>query len=107
MINLNHLRIFYHTAKNLSYAGAARELFISQPAVTKQVKTLEEYWDLKLFSKKGSKVYLTEEGHTILEYAKKIFEHEKELELAVEDMKNLEKGTLRLAVPRDKEGCLF
>ena len=99
MINLNHLRIFYHTAKNLSYTGAARELFISQPAVTKQVKTLEEYWDLKLFSKKGSRVYLTEEGHAILEYARKIFEQEKELELAVEDMKNLEKGTLRLAVP--------
>jgi DNA-binding transcriptional LysR family regulator len=100
MINLNHLRVFYHTAKNLSYTEAGRELLISQPAVTKQVKTLEEYWDLKLFSKKGSRVYLTEEGHTVLEYAKKIFENEMELEHAVEDIKNLEKGILRLAVPQ-------
>ena len=99
MINLNHLRVFYHTAKNLSYTKAGRDLFISQPAVTKQVKALEDYWDLKLFSKKGSRVYLTEEGKTILEYAKRIFGSEKELELAVEDIKTLEKGTLRLAHP--------
>ena len=99
MINLNDLRVFYHTAKNLSYTLAARDLFISQPAVTKQVKALEDYWRLKLFSKKGSRVYLTEEGNTILEYAKRIFESEKELELVVEDIKVLERGTLRFAVP--------
>lgn len=100
MINLNHLRVFYHTAKNLSYTMAGKELFISQPAVTKQVKALADYWDLKLFSRKGSRVLLTEEGKAVFEYAKKVFETEKELELAIDDIKDLERGNLRLALPQ-------
>lgn len=100
MINLNHLRVFYHTAKNLSYTKAGRDLYISQPAVTKQVHALEDYWDIKLFSKKGSRIYLTDEGKVVLEHAKRIFESEMDLELAVEDIKNLDKGILRIAVPQ-------
>ncbi len=100
MINLHHFRVFYHVAKNLSFTLAARDLYITQPAVTKQVQALEEMWDLKLFSKKGVKTVLTEEGEVLFECAKKIFEYEKEIELVVQEIKSLERGTFRIASPK-------
>lgn len=100
MINLHHFRVFYHVAKNLSFTLAARDLFITQPAVTKQVHALEEMLNLKLFRKKGVTTVLTEEGNLLFEYAKKLFEYEKEIELVVEEIKSLERGTLRIASPK-------
>ena len=100
MLNLHHLRVFFHVAKNLSYTLAAKDLYISQPAVTKQVKALEELLDLKLFVTKGSKTNLTEEGKTLFEYAKKLFDYEKEIELAVEEIKTLKRGILQLGTPK-------
>lgn len=100
MINFHHLRVFYHVAKNLSYTLAARDLYISQPAVTKQVKALEDTWNLKLFNKRGAKIYLTEEGKALSEYAAKVFSYEKEIELAAEELKTLKRGIIRLGTPR-------
>ena len=96
MINLNQLRIFYHAAKRLNFTKAAESLFITQPAVTAQVKHLETHCNLKLFKKKGRQVYLTDEGVTLYEYARKLFEYEKEIEDAIEDMRELKRGILRL-----------
>ncbi|WP_419662892.1 transcriptional regulator, LysR family [Desulfosarcina variabilis str. Montpellier] len=96
MINFNYLRSFYHVAKNLSFTLAAEELFVTQPAVTRQVKVLEDLWEMKLFGKYRGKIYLTEEGKYLYDYAKKIFEYEKEIEMAVEDIRELKQGVLRL-----------
>ena len=85
MLNLNQLRAFYQTAKHLSFTAAAKALFITQPAVTAQVKLFEDYVELKLFKKRRGKLFLTEEGKTIYEYAQKIFQNEKEIEAAVEE----------------------
>jgi len=100
MINLNQLRAFYQAAKYLSFTTAAEKLYVTQPAVTAQVKLLEDYFELKLFNKKGGKLYLTEEGKAIFDYAREIFEYEKEIEFAVEEMKKLKRGTLRLGTAR-------
>ena len=100
MINLNQLRAFYQAAKYLSFTTAAEKLYVTQPAVTAQVKLLEVYFELKLFNKKGGKLYLTEEGKAIFDYARKIFEYEKEIEVTVEEMKKLKRGTLRLGTAR-------
>jgi len=100
MINLNQLRAFYQAAKHMNFSTAARKLFITQPAVTAQVKHFEDYLELKLFKKKGGKLYLTDEGKTIYEYAQKLFECEKEIENAVEEIKKLGRGTLRLGTAR-------
>lgn len=98
MINFNFLRSFYHVANNLSFTLAARDLFITQPAVTRQVKLLEEYWGLRLFDKVRGKIYLTAEGNKLYEYAKKIFQYEQEIESAVKEIKELKQGVLRLAI---------
>ena len=100
MINLNQLRAFYQTAKCQNVSIAAKNLFVSQPAVTAQIKLFEENCGLKLFKKKGRNLFLTEEGKTLFNYARKIFEYERKIEDAVEQMKELKKGSLRLGSAR-------
>ncbi len=100
MINLNQLRAFYQTAKCQNVSLAARQLFVSQPAVTAQIKLFEASCGLKLFKKKGRQLVLTDEGKMLFDYAAKIFEYEKKIEDAVAQMKTLKKGTLRLGSAR-------
>ena len=100
MLNFNQLRIFYHAAKNLNFTAAANELFITQPAVTFQVKSFEEYCNLKLFKKKGRRVHLTDEGKALYEFAEKIFRFEKEIENAIDEMRELKRGVLRLGTTK-------
>jgi DNA-binding transcriptional LysR family regulator len=100
MLNLNQLRVFYHAAKRLNFTKAAESLYITQPAVTAQVKHLENNCNLKLFKKKGRHVYLTDEGVTLYDYARKLFDYEKEIEDAIEDMRELKRGILRLGTTK-------
>lgn len=100
MLNFNQLRIFFHAARNLNFTAAARDLFITQPAVTAQIKLLEEYCELKLFRKKGRGVYLTDEGQALFEYTKHVFSYEKEIEFAIEEMRELKRGVLRLGTTK-------
>jgi DNA-binding transcriptional LysR family regulator len=100
MINLNQLRAFYQAAKCQNLSIAAKHLFVSQPAVTAQVKLFEEHCGLKLFKRKGRKLYLTDEGKILYDYACKIFEYEKKIEDTVEHIKELKQGTLRLGSAR-------
>jgi len=100
MLNFNQLRVFYQTAKYLSCTKAAEKLYITQPAVTAQVKLLEDSCNLKLFKKKGRRMFLTDEGKTLYYYAKKVFEYEKEIESVIEDMKELKRGVLRLGTSK-------
>jgi len=100
MLNLNQLRVFYHAAKNLSYTVAAGELFITQPAVTAQMKAFEEYCSLKLFKKKGRNLFLTDQGRELFGYAEKVFKYEREIVNAIEDMRELKLGVLSLGTTK-------
>jgi len=100
MLNFNQLRVFYYAAKNLNFTAAANELYITQPAITAQVKSFETFCNLKLFKKKGRKIFLTDEGQTLFNYAEKIFKYEKEVEDAIDDMKELKRGVLRLGTTK-------
>ena len=100
MLNLNQLRVFYHAAKNLNFTVAARELFITQPAVTAQMKAFEDACDLKMFRKKGRNLILTDEGRELYRYAEKVFKYEKEIESAIADMHELKRGILSLGTTK-------
>ena len=100
MLNLNQLRAFYQVAKCKNVSLAAKQLFVSQPAVTAQVKLFEESCGLKLFKKKGRHLILTDEGKTLFNFSRKIFETEKKVEDAVAQMKALKKGNLKLGSAR-------
>jgi DNA-binding transcriptional LysR family regulator len=100
MLNLNQLRVFYEAAKHQSFTEAAHRLFVTQPAITGQVKSFENQCKLKLFKQKGRKICLTHEGETLYECVKKIFECEKEAENLVEEMREMKRGILRIGTTK-------
>jgi len=100
MINFNQLRVFHQAAKNMNFTAAANDLYITQPAVTAHVKLFEDFCNLKLFKRRGRKIYLTDEGKALYDYTQKIFEYEREIENLIEDMKGLKRGILRLGTTK-------
>ena len=100
MINFNQLRAFYQAARHENFTAAAKKLYITQPAVTAQMKLLEDHCNLKLFKKRGRRVYLTDEGKILYQYVRKIFDYEKEIEDVIEDMRELKRGVLRLGTTK-------
>ncbi len=100
MLNLNQLRAFYHTARRLSVTHAARDLCITQPAVTAQIKAFEAGTELKFFRKRGRRIHLTGEGQMVYEYAVALFEIEKKIENAIEEMRTLKRGVLRVGTTK-------
>jgi len=61
---LNALRMFEAAARHLSFTRASEELFVTQAAVSHQIKSLEEYLGLKLFRRQNRALFLTEEGQS-------------------------------------------
>lgn len=96
MINLNQLRAFYYVAKYASYTVAAEKLYISQPAVTAQIKLFENFYDMKLFRRKGREIVLTHAGKILFEKAERIFTVEDEVESALTQIKELNQGLLEI-----------
>ena len=94
--NFHHLYYFYAIAKAGSVSQAAKELRLSQPALSYQLKHLEEYLNVKLFERKGRKLILTEEGHSALSYAKQIFDVGKEFADGLRDRS--QKGRIRIQI---------
>ncbi len=79
-MDLNLLKTFYEVAKQLSFTKASKKLYITQPAVTSQIKTLEEsLGGVTLFKKVGRKIFITDEGKTLLKYATQLVETEEEI----------------------------
>nr|WP_297307248.1 LysR family transcriptional regulator [uncultured Flavobacterium sp.] len=66
------LKVFTAVAKRLSFTKASEEINISQPAVSKHVRELENELKSKLFDRKGNKIELTIYGQTLLNYAEKV-----------------------------------
>ncbi len=100
MLNLNQLRVFYHAARCQSFTQAAAELFISQPAVTAQIKAFESLHNLSLFRKNGRKLHLTSEGRILYDCVCKIFEYEKEVEKTIDGMRDMSVGMLRVGTTK-------
>jgi DNA-binding transcriptional LysR family regulator len=95
-MNFNHLLVFHKVAEKRHFTRAAEELFISQPAVSKQVHELEKKLGMSLFTQVGRKIYLTEAGQLLYHYSKQIFALAAEAEVALGEMTKLERGHLRV-----------
>lgn len=72
-LNYHHLYYFYRVAKIGHLTLAAKQLHISQSAVTIQLRQLSQHLKVRLFEKSGRRLVLTEEGRRVLEYAESIF----------------------------------
>ena len=90
------LKVFQSVAKNLSFTKASQELFISQPAITKHIQELENFYQARLFERQGSKILLTEAGRLLLKHSEKILDDYKQLEYEMHLLHNEYIGELRL-----------
>ncbi len=88
------LQVFHTVARLLSFTKAAESLHMTQPAVTFQVRQLEEYFNTRLFDRTHNRISLTEAGTRVYEYADRIFELYAEMENAVRDMTGEISGVL-------------
>jgi DNA-binding transcriptional LysR family regulator len=95
MLNFR-LKVFWAVAKHLSFRRAAEELYLSQPAVSLQIKALEEEVGLQLFDRSGTHISLTAAGGTLLQYVEKLDALAVEAESALAPFRGEVRG--RLAV---------
>jgi len=90
------LKVFYTVAQRLSFTKAGGELFITQPAVTKHIKELEQQLNVQLFKRNGNNINLTTAGKVLLQYTEKIFQTYTELETELAQLNNIEAGTMHI-----------
>ena len=88
------LQVFYTVAKQLSFTKAAELLYMTQPAVTFQVKQLEEHFNTRLFERSHSKITLTPAGDVAMEYAERILNLSNEMDTRVGELTGQISGTL-------------
>lgn len=98
-VTLRQLKIFEAVARHLSFTRAAEELFLTQPAVSMQVKQLEGQTGLPLFEQVGKRVFLTEAGREMQHYCRAIMQQLTEAEDVFEKLRGSERGHLAIAVP--------
>ena len=97
-LTLRQLKVFETVARNLSFTRAAEVMHLSQPAVSMQIKQLEENAGLALFEQVGRKIYLTEAGEEMSRYSHSIFQQLEELDEVLEELKGRHRGRLNIAV---------
>ncbi len=97
-LTLRQLKVFESVARHLNYTRAAEELHLTQPAVSMQVKQLEDQLGIALFEQLGKRIHLTEAGREALAYARTITQQLDELEGILNRLKGLSGGRLRIAV---------
>ncbi|MCD6044543.1 MAG: transcriptional regulator [Burkholderiales bacterium] len=88
------LQVFHAVAKHLSFTKAAEALFMTQPAVTFQIRQLEEYFDTRLFDRAQGRITLTAAGVVALEYAERILGLSAELDARMKEMSGQVGGPL-------------
>ncbi|CAG5008045.1 HTH-type transcriptional regulator CysL [Dyadobacter sp. CECT 9275] len=90
------LKVFYTVAQTLHFNRAAEELHISQPAVTKHIKELEQHYQTSLFDRSHKQISLTKAGDILLEHAHIIFEQYQKLDFELNLLQNKTEGILHI-----------
>jgi DNA-binding transcriptional LysR family regulator len=88
------LQVFHAVAKQSSFTKAAETLFMTQPAVTFQIKQLEEHFNTRLFDRGHGKISLTPAGDVVLEYAERILSLSAELDTRISELTGEVQGLL-------------
>ena len=97
-LTLRQMKVFEAVARLGSYTRAAEELHLTQPAVSMQIKQLEENAGLPLFEQLGKKIYLTQAGQEMHHYSRAIAQQLDEVDKVMADMKGVKRGRLVIAV---------
>jgi DNA-binding transcriptional LysR family regulator len=86
--------VFHAVAKHLSFTKAAEALFMTQPAVTFQIRQLEEHFNTRLFDRAHGRIALTPAGQLALDYAERILGLSAELDTRLKEMSGQVAGPL-------------
>lgn len=97
-VTLRQLQVFEAVARHLSFTRAAEELYLTQPAVSMQVKQLEGAVGLPLFEQLGKRIHLTEAGRAMQRYSRVVAEQLREAQQVIEELKGIEGGRLQITV---------
>ncbi len=95
---LRHINYFLAVAEHLSFTRAALALHVSQPALSQQIRQLEDHLGAPLFDRSGRTVRLTDAGEVYLDYARRTLLGLEEGKRAIHDVADLRRGLLRIAV---------
>ena len=90
------LKVFHTVAKRLNFTKAADELCITQPAVSKHIQEIENYFQVKLFDRNGTRINLTEAGEILLQHTNQLFTIYSNLEFELNTLNQRHKGKLRI-----------
>jgi DNA-binding transcriptional LysR family regulator len=93
---LQQLRILKAVAKEKNFTKASEILYLSQPSLSKQIKTLEQNLDIRLLNRENNRISLTENGKVFLQYSERILALCEESCRALIDLKNGERGILKV-----------
>ncbi len=97
-LTLRQLRVFESVARHRSFTRAAEELHLTQPAVSMQIKQLEDNLGAVLFEQVGKRIFLTEAGREMYAYSRAVDQQLAEAEHVLEDLKGMRRGQLVIAV---------
>ena len=97
-ITIRQLKVFHEVARQRSFTRASKVLFLTQPAVSMQVKQLEEVVGMPLFEKQGKQINLTDAGEEINLLSETILQQIEEAQHNLEQLASGNQGKLRLAV---------
>jgi len=104
-MDFDHLVTFLEISKQGSFSRAGQKLYRSQPAVSAQIRQLEQEYGQKLFDRVGKSVRLTVAGETLLEYAQRLLTLRNESMRAVADQATTPRGML--AIGANEATCLY
>src|SRR6201989_876362 len=96
VINLHHLRLFTAVVDDGGFTKAASALNLSQPAISKSLKELEEGLQLSLIDRSARSVRLTDAGRLLYDRARELFGVERVAERELRELRGLKRGFLRL-----------
>jgi DNA-binding transcriptional LysR family regulator len=97
MIDLTRLKAFIYAAESLSFSEAARQLHLTQPAVSHHIKALETSLGVELFTRTGHTLKLTEAGRLLLPFAHKLIHQASEVQEMMASLQEKIVGHLRIA----------
>lgn len=92
------LKLFEAVARNSSFTRASEELHLTQPAVSTQIKQLEEEVGTPLFEHMGKKIFLTEAGREMYEFSRSIAQKFTDVHMVLDEMKGIKRGHLDIAL---------
>jgi DNA-binding transcriptional LysR family regulator len=97
-MDIQHLKYFVEVAKQKNFTKASRILLVSQPSISKMIKSLEEELKITLLDRSERKIELTDAGVIVYEQALKILQSVEDVYASVNELVQVKKGTVKLGL---------